>query len=144
MVRRVIQIHDEMPLAWNSDHRSTEPERQALVDAIARDAATTGIWILAPELLCSPETVRGMIWASLKKNRHQERICSIASFWIDPSVRNQDLAPILTLACLAWAKETCATALECATHFKNSRMREILEEHGFQPGMLQYSLDLKN
>ena len=141
MIKRIIQIHDDLPRAWNSAHHVSQEYLDKLFERIQSDIKPNGFWILSRIEPYTPDSVDGVLWATLE-DCLGALTCRINSFWIRPELRNQSFAPRLTEECLRWAKGLGANRLECSTHTDNSRMREILERHGFKRGMIQYSLCL--
>jgi RimJ/RimL family protein N-acetyltransferase len=141
ILKKIIQIHDEIPLAYDPIHFVSQEYLEKLLRRVQSNDKQHGFWILSKLEKYSPDTIAGILWATIEK-KVDILVCSINSLWINPELRNQNLCPLLTEQCLRWAKEQNAKSLECATHYDNIRLREILEKHNFKKGMLQYSLEL--
>ena len=137
----ILTIHDEMPLAWDPTHRPSGEFTEALILDVQGKTEPQGFWILAKSEPFSIDSIDGILWATVKKS-HTYLVCSIASLWIRPELRNRGGARLLTDACLSWAKKRKAERLVCSTHVANARMREILEKNDFAPEMISFSRDL--
>ena len=140
-LRMILTIHDEMPLVWDPTHRPSQEFTEKLITEIQARTEPQGFWILAKSKPLSIDSVDGILWATVKKS-HVNLVCSIASLWIRPELRNEKLTHHLTDACLSWAKEHRAQRLVCSTHSENSRMREILEKNDFAPEMISFTRNL--
>jgi len=88
MIRRIIQIHDEIPRAWNPAHHVSQDYLDKLLERVLSGAKPQGFWILSRTEPVTPDTVDGMIWASIEDSLGTP-ICGINSFWIHPGLRNQ-------------------------------------------------------
>lgn len=142
ILKKILAIHNEMPLAWNPSHRCLPEFTDGLFEKVQTSKEPTGFWVLTESETITPDSILGILWAVVKKDYDGTLTCGINSLWIRPDLRSKNLTALLTQPCLAWAKENKAEKLDCSTHTQNRRMREILEKQGFTPGMLQYSLPL--
>ncbi len=146
LIWRILQIHDEMPRAWNPGHRTAPGYLEKMLEDIvgASDEARSnhGFWVLSPGAEANPESVRGTLWAKLYRGHDGVLACSVNSLWVAPELRGTKSSLLLTEACLSWARSRDAARIECTTHTHNARMRAILENMRFEPGMISYSLPL--
>jgi GNAT superfamily N-acetyltransferase len=143
IIQRILEIHDEMPRAWDPSHFVSKEYLEGVLTRIQSSQDQHGFWVLTRSDAVRADAIEGMIWAKMMTSPTDgSRFCSVASFWIKPELRKEGLSVRLAESCLAWAKENHAARIECSTHFTNDRMREILEKQGFKPGMVQYSLSI--
>lgn len=141
-VRKILRIHDRMPVEWDPEHRPDDEFIEKLITEIQASAEPQGFWILTESGSIDNEAIDGILWAGIKTTGRGIG-CSIKSLWIHPRLRKQNLSSVLSWACTEWAKTHNATRLVCSTHFTNGRMREILEKNRFEPGMVDYVLPLE-
>ena len=145
VLKKILDIHDEIPRAWDSSHKISAEYRAKTLIGIQTSHDPQGFWIITKTNGDPTAMIAGLLWATLKRNLMDDSMfCCINSFWIHPDIRNRNLTPLLTGELLEWTKESKVFRLECSTHFANSRMREILEKNGFKQGMLQYSREIKS
>ncbi|MFL5812302.1 MAG: GNAT family N-acetyltransferase [Bdellovibrionia bacterium] len=143
IIQRILQIHDEMPRAWDPSHFVSKEYLEGVLARIQSSQDPHGFWILTRSDILDADAIDGLIWAKLMTSPTDgSRFCSVNSFWMKPELRKEGLAVQLSEACLRWARENQAARIECSTHFTNARMREILEKFSFKPGMVQYSLSI--
>ncbi len=142
MLRRILTLHDQMPLEWDHTHQPSQKFTETLLQQIQTTEIPRGFWILSAAAVPSTDSVAGLLWASIKKDRAEHVYASINSLWIHPEHRRQNFTPLLTKACTLWAREQGARYLSCTTHFNNARMRNFLEKTSLKPVMLEFRSDI--
>jgi RimJ/RimL family protein N-acetyltransferase len=141
-IKAIFKIHDEMPLTWNPEHSVSAEYSAGVLERVKSNFKNNHFWILSESTEVDPGNIDGMLWSTIRDSPSGSQVCSINSFWINPSLRKSGLAPLLSKPCIDWAKENGILTIECATHSTNNRMREILEGNGFNQDMINYSLKL--
>lgn len=142
MLQRIMQIHDEVPRAWDPTHRAPQVYLDRQIERMQSGDKPRGVWVLCTGEACLPDAVIGVLWASIEDSLGTP-VCSIGSLWVHPEHRHASLVPMLSNACVQWAQGLGAKRLDTCTHTTNLRMREILEKHGFAQGMVNYSRPLE-
>jgi len=141
-VRKILRIHDRMPVEWDPEHRPSDEFIENLILEIQATSEPQGFWILTKSDSLDQPSIEGILWAGIKTVGRNGLGCSIKSLWIEPKYRKQNLSEKLSSACVEWAKSHGATLLVFSTHFTNGRMREVLEKNRCKPGMVDYVLPL--
>lgn len=143
LLKRVLEIHDEMPLDWDTNHRGSQAHLDQMFQDITAHADAHRFWVLSDENIPRPDTIRAFLWAVIKKKPPLDReVCSVNSLWIEPRYRGLRWTAALAERCKHWVSNRGVSEIECSTYFTNRRMRDILEKLGFQPTYLSYSLSV--